>query len=336
MSKGKRTEDKVLKELKSNKSTNEISVELGVTKSTITNISKGQGVSLVDRNKRIRDGVSPKSLYYTKQELEDKIIKKIQKGKDVSKIANKYGIDTTKVRYIAKKNNLTITRKIRYDQKRLKKIVKAIKKGEQTYSEIGKDFGISKARVYQFALDNDLRRNVNSKAEKLQAIKDIEADIASGMPYEKLRRKHDLSRARIGTLEYHGFKGNLATRYRGIRNEEIVTQYKKSTAKEVLSSDKEVLKDPNRINSQQSVYAVAGKAGFKKYPKIGRRCDGGLFLEKEAIKIIKRMKARKVRVATNAMIADELNKKGFTSAMGKPYLPHMISFKWTKIQALNL
>jgi len=325
-----RTYKKLIKLLKSKKSTNQIKEELGISGPTLSRLSKGYGISLVERNKLIREDKSPKILFLGDSKIIKKVIKQIKKGRSRLDITNKYDISTYRVSTIAKDNGLIIKRPSRHDKFRHKDIVKLIKKGELTYKEIGVKFDITRQRVYQFAKEYDLRRNVKSKKKKIKLIKKIEKDINNGVSYSDLISKHELTESKINGLKYHGFNGNLPTRYRKLRNDVILKEYKIKAATEVLKSTDEELNDPNRINTVASVYNIASTKGFKKYPNIPRGMKG-IFVDDEVKKIIRRRK-NSTKKYTCTMIADELNKKGLKSAYGRDFNWATVNNIWTKMK----
>ena len=104
----------------------------------------------------------------------EEVVKAIKEGKTKREISEEYNIKLYKVKQIAKDNNLIIKRPKRSDKVRNEKIVKLLKEGNLTYEEIGVKFRISKQRVYQFAKEYDLRRNINGKVGKENLIHEIE------------------------------------------------------------------------------------------------------------------------------------------------------------------
>jgi len=319
----------IKKLLKTKKTSTEIKNELGVSSAKLTKVSRELGVKLVERNKLIKKGASTKVLFFSEEKLTKKIIKQIKKGKTNKEICVKYDVKPYRVSKVAKVNNLTIQRPRRRDEFRHEDILNDLKEGKMTYIEIGVKYNVTKQRIYQFAKEYDLRRNINSMKAKKKDIERIENDVKLGLPYEELRKKYNLTKSRVSTLKYHGFEGNLSARYRNVRNEEIVSQYKTKTAKSVLKMSSKVLNDPSRIRGEGSIYSIASKSGFKKYPKIGDRHKGGVFEDKKVISLIKRYRHRESW--SFKQIAEKLNERGFISPMGKPYTEHNTRSKYKAI-----
>ena len=84
--------EQILKLLKSKKSTNQIKEILNVSGSAMTNISKGYGISLVERNRLIREGKSPKVLFLNESKITKKVIKQLKRGRSKADTAKKYDI----------------------------------------------------------------------------------------------------------------------------------------------------------------------------------------------------------------------------------------------------
>lgn len=256
----------------------------------------------------------------------EEVVKAIKEGKTKREISEEYNIKLYKVKQIAKDNNLIIKRPKRSDKVRNEKIVKLLKEGNLTYEEIGVKFRISKQRVYQFAKEYDLRRNINGKVGKENLIHEIESDIKKGVSYHELKDKFGLNRSKIACLKHYGFDGNLSTRYRKIRDEEILSQYKVKTAREVLESNNEKIGDPNRVNTKDSVYRIATSNGFKKYPKIGVRHYGGIFEDKKILEFIANKKDNDNY--TYKQISNELNEMGYLTITGKKFTEPNVRLKY--------
>jgi hypothetical protein len=271
--------------------------------------------------------------------LEDQII--ILLGSlSIAEVAKKVDLSESIVKIIAMRNRYRIIKvkktpkKVNKLQKaRLKRNVKvlALVEAGLTYVEINKQLKIQNSG--RIGRQLGVQRNDTDTERWVNMIGDIKHDIKSGVSYDELKIKYNLkvNRSKLG---YHGLS-LIATMYRDIRNDIIVKEYKSKIARVVLKSSKSEMDNPERLTSVASVYNINGKHGFKKYPKIGNRNGGGLFVEPEVIKIIKRMKARK-KPSTHQEISDELNKRGFISPMGNPYNMYMVGFKLAKIKKLKL
>ena len=214
-----------------------------------------------------------------------------------------------------------------------KAVLEEVKKNNNTYNEIGLMFGVSKNVIIRIAHNNSVRRYEKDPEKYKKMVKDILTDIENGIPMDELKRKYNLNDKRVYNNATSYGLPPLARTYREIRDKEITRQYKTKIARIVLKSDAPEMDSPERLQNVAGIYRSSSRNGFKKYPKIGDRHKGGLFVEPEVIKIIKREKKKK---KTNVQIAELLNKKGFISPMGNPYNQYMVNFKWAKIKKLNL
>lgn len=264
---------------------------------------------------------------------QEEILKDIKDGMTKKEISEKYSIKLYKIGQIAKENNLIIKRPKRSDKSRHEKIIKLLKEGNLSYEMIGAKFGVSKQRIYQFAREYDLRRNINGKVKKENLIHEIECEIKKGISYHELKDKFELNWSKLACLKRYGFDGNLSTRYRRIRNEEIISQFKVKTAREVLESNDRKIGDPNRVNTKDSIYRIATSNGFKKYPKIGDRCYGGIFEDKKILEFI--TDKRDNEAWTYKQISDALNEIGYLTITGKEFTPPNVRLKYKSFKKIK-
>ena len=220
--------------------------------------------------------------------------------------------------------------------KRNEEILTLLKEDNSMVS-IAKKFNVSKARVQQVAKKNGISRWEMSREKYKTTLIEIEADYKAGMGYDEIRNKYNLNgnSTLLSGLRKNGL-GAFARRFRHKRDEEIVNEYKTKIAKDVLKSKNPLMDSPERLTNLGSVYKISTKVGFKKYPKVGNRSAGGFFLEQEVIDIIKEMKARKPKKASNQEVSDFLNLRGYKTPQGKEYTTYNVNFKWVKIRKLKL
>ena len=261
------------------------------------------------------------------------IIEMLNELEAIKDIASSVGLNVTTIRKVMREENVnlkTYNNKV-IIKKRDKLILMDIMDGLY-YKDIGKKFGISERQVNTISIRNGLRRTKRRKDESLEVIPKIHEDFDNGMSWTDLREKYDLTYYRMAYLREYGLRP-IYTESIQKRADVITEEYKCKLAKEVLNSNVPGIDNPEKIMTKGTIYTISSNNGFKKYPKIGDRYKGGLFVEKKVISIIKRLKKKK---KTGLVISDYLNKKGFKSPMGNPYNQHMVAFKWAKIKKLKL
>ena len=196
---------------------------------------------------------------------------------------------------------------LRFKQSQRKaRILAHIKDDKLTYTNIGKRFGISKARVQQIAKENGVGRWKLSRSKNAKIVDSIITDFGNGLSYVELKNKY-------GNI-YYNVPFNIYSYFLEKRNAEIISQYKEKTAKRVLSSTEQKLDDPNRINGVNSVYLISGKEGYKKYPNVGDRNKGGSSEDKTIIRYI--IRKRDNDGWSFKQISDKLNKLGKKTICG--------------------
>jgi hypothetical protein len=263
------------------------------------------------------------------------ILEMADKYREISEIAEKTFLHENTVKKVLKRMGFDL-KVYNNKSKRLtleRNVIEEVKKNNNTYNEIGLMFGVSKNVIIRIAHNNSVRRYEKDPEKYKKMVKDILTDIENGIPMDELKRKYNLNDKRVYNNATSYGLPPLARTYREIRDKEITRQYKTKIARIVLKSDAPEMDSPERLQNVAGIYRSSSRNGFKKYPKIGDRHKGGLFVEPEVIKIIKREKKKK---KTNVQIAELLNKKGFISPMGNPYNHYMVNFKWAKIKKLNL
>jgi hypothetical protein len=308
-------------------STSEIAKELNVSLPTIKKVAKENNISK-DRTKI--SGSNCKS-----KRLKESILDLYNTNLTSSEIAKKLDLSTPTIKKVGRENGISKERLdkrpacVWLDEVRNGKIIEAIKSGEK-YHVIAAEFKISRQRVYQFALANDLTRWKANRLKFEAIVEKINSDYDAGMSYDELVIKYDMNDASFKhRLQYYGLD-SLVNRFREVRNTEIVKQYRMMPATSVVSNTNPILNDPIKINTVRSIYSISVKNGFRKYPNIIRGFKG-IFVDPSVLKIIKARKNSSIRY-TNQMIADELNKKGFKTSYGNEFLWHTVQNIWGKIQ----
>tara|TARA_R110000824_G_scaffold113599_6_gene263374 strand:- start:1098 stop:1925 length:828 start_codon:yes stop_codon:yes gene_type:complete len=248
-----------------------------------------------------------------------------------SQIGEQVGLSGPTVRRIGKENNISLKRLERrktYQNSRNEKLIAAIRKGELTYKEIGKKYNITKQRVSQFAKTDKVSRWEESREKISSLIVDVKEDIEKGLTYKGICEKYGDNYYLKQTV-----KGGLHTHLRKKRDKEIVSQYKQTTAKSIISDISPLLDSPQRIVTTHQIYNISVKNGYKKYPKIGNRSKGSFFESDRVIKLIKELKNKNY---SYRKIADSLNEKGWKSPMGKTYSSANVLSKHKLIKKYNL
>lgn len=191
-----------------------------------------------------------------------------------------------------------------------------------TYIAVGEKFNISKARVQQIAKKHNIKRwdVMKEKREKLEST--IINDFESGLTYKEIKEKNGRANIKIDGESLY----NIAQRKRNIQ---IVSDYKVNTATSIIKSTNRVLINPNKLSTVGSIYKINKKMGYKKYPNIGNRTEGGLFEDKKVIKFIK--EKRDKNKLPFSQICVLLNQKGWKTPMGKEYSYNNVRLKYESI-----
>ncbi len=282
-------------------------------------------------------GISPSKAFSIVKELnlsrdkftkwDEKIRELSERGLTYEKIGKKLKISSGRVAIIGKKLNLKSVKNQKIDEK----IKELFEKGF-LYGDISKELGMSKTAVSGRVKHLGLCRYKFKKEFYLELIKKIERDFEQGLSYEEIKKKHCLTKHLNQGLHRFGLK--LYATHRQRRNSEIVDRYKKQIAKKILVSNDKKIKDPRKIVTLSSIYTISTENKFKKYPNIGSRFHGGIFLPKKILNIIKRK--REVENKTFSEIAEFLNSKNHLTATGVPFSNHNVRFKYKAIKKNKL
>ena len=211
-------------------------------------------------------------------------------------------------------------------EKRNAEIIKLIEDG-LTYSEIGKKYGLTKQGISNIAIKYGIKGGYKKHTNYYpKLVKKILGDIDGGvLTYQELKEKYDLNETTMSRLRYHGIT-NLYSQFMDVRNSEILNEYKNKTAKNVTKVINSKLDDPNRITTENGVYRVTNKVGYKKYPKIGNRNAGGSFEDRKILKYI--ADKRDNHSWTFQKISDKLNKLGYKSISGVEFNMMLVRYKY--------
>ena len=275
-----------------------------------------------------------------------KILSELKRGTPITQICNRFSANIEMVKDIAEKNNVSTKKSVYKLEKKLKiaktneerknrklKLEEDVKNLLETrkykYVEIGAKLGISKNKVKRISekLGIDLLKEKRDKYGMM--IEDIYRDYYSGMPYEQIHTKYNLGDTIItGRLRAHGL-GPLYRKSKKHRDSKILNEYKSGKkAIEIVNSRNPDIINPKRLTGLSSIYNTCSSLGYKKYPNIGRRIDGGTFESDKNLKFIKNCREKKKM--TFEEIAKLLRKKGAKTVSGKEFSMANVIYKYGK------
>jgi hypothetical protein len=212
------------------------------------------------------------------------------------------------------------------------KVITLIVDDGKSYTEIAEQMGVSKARVQQIAKSKGISKWTISREKYRVMAENITKDLAAGISYQDINRKYNVKKYSTGLKKYN--LNALSTKLKITRNENIVNRYKSITAKSIINSTENGLVNPNKLSQIDSVYAIASKLGYKKFPGIGNRNGGGVFEDKKIIKLIK--DKRDIEKLSFRAIAEYLNDNGIKTVTGKLYSTSNLNAKYKAIKKHNL
>ena len=260
------------------------------------------------------------------------IIEMLNKLEAIKDIASSVGLNVATIKKVMNEEGFDLKTYNKVIMKKRHKLILMDIMDGLHYKDIGKKFGLSERQVQRISIKNGTRRSGRRKHESLEVIPKIHEDFDNGMSWTELKTKYDLTNSRMSYLRKYGLR-LIYTESIQKRDDLITEEYKCKLAREVLNSNAPDIDNPVNIMTKGTIYTISSNNGFKKYPKIGDRYKGGLFVEKKVISIIKRLNKKK---KTGQEISDYLNEKKFKSPMGKPYNKYMVYFKLAKIKKLKL
>jgi transcriptional regulator with XRE-family HTH domain/transposase-like protein len=271
------------------------------------------------------------------QKLNEGIIEFCKYGdKTVEDVAKRFNISLSTVRYKKDDLKLDVLPKEIGKVKRNARILKLVEDDDLTYKEIGELFGVTRQAVAGIILRSGYSR-WDSRRKKFKAIaKNINNDIKLGLTYKEINEKYTYST--LANLTARNLLPSLFSDLLEKRNRLITKKYKGEIAKSIVQSEDYDLNNPNGINTLSGVYSISSKNGFKKYPKIGRRCDGGTFEDKKILRYIQNKRDK--HGWTFKKIAEKLTRLGYKTLTGKEFdMPNVVykynAYKKNKYKRLN-
>lgn len=261
------------------------------------------------------------------KKIEPSVLKLLDGTRSVYEVSKILKVSTHSIKKIASFHNLQTDR----NSKKNEKIRQLFEEG-LLYRDIAKKVGLSESSIRERVRSLGLHRYKFKKEFYIELTKKIEQDFQDGLSYEEIKEKHCLTTTINQGLRRFGLK--LFTTHRQRRDIEIVDRYKKQIAKKILVSNDKKIKDPRKIMTLSHIYTISTENNFKKYPNIGSRFHGGIFLSKKILNIIKNKRENEKKSFSE--IAEFLNSKNYLTATGVPFSSHNVRFKYLAIKKNKL
>jgi transposase len=173
------------------------------------------------------------------------------------------------------------------DLKREKQIIRLLS-SNKGYAEVAKKFGVSRQRIYQIAdRNNIIGIRVKKKESRQILVENLKKELENGLSIREMSIKYNLSVEQIKNQFKIETSLSLFSLMVKTRNEKINNDFiSGSTAKKIVNDTDKFLSNPVKVTTLDYVYMLNTKKGIKRYPKIGRRCDGGTFEDPKIINFI--------------------------------------------------
>lgn len=214
-----------------------------------------------------------------------------------------------------------MTKQVTISKKARDKSIAALSKTGMDYDKIGGLFSLHKNTVGKICSKQGAGKNEKlSKKEIIDTIANINKDIETGVSYQDICDKYDLTPARRAKFANYGLEP-VYSRCSDRLTDSIKSEYidKGQTMTEI---------------STNTAYIRMGKNKTKKYPKIGNRSAGGVFLPKTTIETIVRLREKKEY--SFSKIAKELNAMNIKTVTDIDWTQHNVYFKYHAIKRLKL
>lgn len=190
------------------------------------------------------------------------------------------------------------------------KIVAQILEGTKTLKEIGEKFGVTKQRVRQIAQTFGINRWEQKKVKREKLVKVMERGLEANKTIDELAKKNSLTPSQMRSMYRYESGKNYTTESRKRRDGIIVEKFVSGkTAQKIVDKVGKSLDIPRRVTTTNWIYSINTKNSVKRYPNIGNRREGGCFVNKQALKLIKSKYENHNWSFED--IAAELNKRGF-------------------------
>lgn len=218
-----------------------------------------------------------------------------------------------------------MTTKQKQKQALYNRVVLWAKKG-QSYTHIGKKFGLSTERVRQICVLAGMHRKKEHETLMKKLLERINKDIQNDISYDKLIEKYKINKTRMNTLRAAGMPA-LSKIYIQKRNEIVLREFKKGkTAIQIMYMKHKHLNGNFAIGCIDLVYKIATKNNLYKQPKVKDRYLGGTSENQEVLEMIHQK--RDVEKLSCEKVAQYLNDMGARTITGKKFSPQLVSYKY--------
>lgn len=279
--------------------------------------NKNSAISYLEKNKKVRKVSDCKSVIF-----EPQIMELLNKDVDISKIAKKLKLSITTVKKVARNNGIDIdgrikSGKLKQKTERNERIYKMLLQGKK-YQDIADKMKVTKQRIYEIATFHNFSRWEESRKKHKEIIEKVQKDIDLCLSYKFIIKKHNLTKSQMSKLCYYGLQAPIKVQCREKRNKKIGTEYVSGKkAIEIIASKDKVLNNPQNIKGVSNIYSICTKQGIYKYPKVGRRIDGGSSEDVSILRLVKKLRDEKE--LSFEEIANHLNAKKHKTVCGKRF-----------------
>jgi len=265
--------------------------------------------------------------------IDCKIIHELEISTPLETICKIFRVKEDKVKRMSKKYSLPliISRQDRVTE-RTREIGEFIKnKPNITFVEVGEKYKIGKSRVSQIAILSGVgHRYVNNRKYWKDKCKTIFNSLNTNTDIEKIAKENDITTLELCQKFNYYYGESLTNIILKNRNANITETYKSGvSAKKILKLENDILINPRKINTANHIYSINSKNGFKRFPKIGNRSNGGVFEDRKILKDINRLRNSG---KSYSEICDWLNDKNKLTVMGVPFTPANVRFKYLAYQ----
>lgn len=280
----------------------------------------------------LKSNTLPRKLHNCKyRKFGPQILNLLNKNWKISSIAKNLNISHGTVKRATRANGIDIDGRIKSGKRKQKKernerIYKLLLQGKK-YGYISEKMNVTRQRVYQVAQTYNFSRWEESRKKHKDIITNIQKDINSGLSYQEIVHKHNLTKNEKSQLRRWGLSESLYNHYQNKRNQNIINKYKSGeTALQIITSKDKIINDPKGVKTINQVYSICTKQGIYKYPKVGRRTDGRSF---ESVKILKLIKdLREEKEFSFDAITNYLNAKNYKTICGKVFTSPNVRCKY--------
>lgn len=230
-----------------------------------------------------------------------------------------------------------LEKKKRKDDRRKQNILRHIQKG-LTFKKIAIKFGISKQRVAQVAQEFNILRGVKFVEDANNRFERIMVDFKLGASISELMANHGITKEQLFRLDrfHRPQEEPLSLQYEKRRNEKIISAFKSGcTAEEIILNSDKILGDPTKIITKDGIYRLVIRHGFRRYPNLGNRHNGGILENKDIIDLIIKLRESKKKPLMFKEIAAKLNKEGYRTIQGALFSTSNVGIKYNLAKSIS-